>query len=72
MTVSGCLFTSGSTVLLFMFDHREGSVIADILLHTVKGTSSDIQGILNEAVGNKKFGNAVVESFGEVKGLCMT
>ena len=33
------------------------------------GTSSDFEGILQNAINNKQFGNAVVESFREVKGL---
>ena len=32
-------------------------------------TSSDFEGILQNAINNEQFGNAVVESFREVKGL---
>lgn len=54
-----------------MFDNREGSVVAEILLHTVEETSSDIQGILNVAVKNSTFGNAEIQSFGVIKGLLL-
>lgn len=54
-----------------MFDNREGSVVAEILLHTVEETSSDIQGILNVAVKNSTFGNAEIQSFGIIKGLLL-
>jgi len=35
----------------------------------VRGTSSDFEGMLQNAINNKQFGNAVVESFSEAKGL---
>lgn len=35
----------------------------------MRGTSTDFEGMLQNAINNKQFGNAVVESFSEVKGL---
>lgn len=35
----------------------------------MRGTSTDFEGMLQSAINNKQFGNAVVESFSEVKGL---
>lgn len=48
-------------------DFRNGSVLADILLYTVKGTAELVRGILVNAVGNNNFGDASLHSFGEVK-----
>lgn len=50
---------------------RKGSVVADILLNSVKGTPvEEVQRILaNHAVRHKVLGNAVLESLGEIKGL---
>ena len=56
--------------MFFTFALREGSIIADIILRTLKGTTSDVQGLLDVAVKNKAFGEAVIlDSIGEVKGL---
>lgn len=54
---------------LFLFGQSEGSVVADVILHTVKETSSDLKGILDSAVKTRMFGEAVIDSFGKVKGL---
>lgn len=35
----------------------------------MRGTFTDFEGMLQNAIDNKQFGNAVVESFSEVKGL---
>lgn len=35
----------------------------------MRGTSTDFEGMLQNAVNDKLFGNAVVESVSEVKGL---
>ncbi|XP_068692854.1 uncharacterized protein [Montipora foliosa] len=48
-------------------DFRNGSVLADILLYTVKGTAELVRGILVNAVRNNTFGDASLHSFGEVK-----
>lgn len=69
-----CAFENSLSILdcvlsILPFDCREGSVITDFLLDIVRGTSSDIEGMLQNAINDVQFGNAVVESFGEVKGL---
>lgn len=63
LNISDCVLS------ILPFDSREGSVVAEFLLEIGRGTSTDFEGMLQNAINNKQFGNAVVESFSEVKGL---
>ena len=55
--------------MFLTFALREGSIIADIILRILKGTTSDVQGLFDVAVKNNKFGDGVIlDSIGEVKG----
>lgn len=60
---------SDCVLSILPFDSREGSVVTEFLLDIVRGTSTDFEGMLQNAINDKQFGNAVVESFSEVKGL---
>lgn len=51
-----------------MFHFRERSVIADILIHTVKESSSVVKNILMEAVETDKLGNVALDSLRDIKG----
>jgi len=47
---------------------REGSVVADILIHTVQGSSSAVKDVLTEAVKSEQFmKNVALDSFGDIK-----